>query len=78
MGSGALGDIGDSMIVFSKVLKKDYQRTIPWQGLRSRKMKPLALSFHCESMTLTVPGELGACVLSEAQENIMTELECET
>lgn len=77
MGSGALGGVCDCQISIKKVFKKEYQGTLKCQGRRIRDMKPLALSFHQESWTLNVIGELDDCAMSEIQKNVIAKLKSE-
>jgi hypothetical protein len=74
MGSSALGGVCDSMIVIKKVLRKEYQGTLSWQGRAIRDTKPVALKFSEESMTLDVIGEVDGCAMSEVQQKVLSEL----
>lgn len=77
LGSTALTAAPDAMIMVQKVLKKEYQGILTYQGRQARDVPSMALAFHDESFTFSVLGELDSLNLSQVEQDIIDELESE-
>jgi AAA domain/CHC2 zinc finger len=75
LGSTALTAAPDAMIMVEKVLKKEYQGILTYQGRQTRDVPSMALAFHDKSFTFSVLGELDSLNLSQVEQDIVDELE---
>ena len=76
-GSNALTGAMDNYITIRKVFKKEYQGTLYWEGKRARDIKLKAMSFHPETMTLNIIGDVDSISLNQVEQDIINELEAE-
>ncbi len=74
LGSTALTAIPDSMVVIEKVFKKEYQGTLSYRG-RQTADGNLALTYHNESFTFGVLGDLDTLNVNQTEQAVIDELE---